>query len=53
MKVLLILFLIGLALVEFFYHYWANLQSAPLAEVAPQENSAGVHRPPEQNHHSH
>ncbi len=53
MRVLLILFLVGLALVEYFYHYAANLQSASLANVTPQEKSEGVRHPPRQDHQGH
>jgi hypothetical protein len=53
MRVLLILFLVGLALVEYFYHYSANLESAPLAEVTSQEKSPGLRQPPQTDHHGH
>jgi len=53
MRVLLILFLIGLALVEFFYHYSANVQSESLADVTAQEKSEEVRHPPRQDHHGH
>jgi len=53
MKVLLIVFLLGLALVEYFYHYAANVQSASSADVTPQEKSEGVRHPPRQDHQGH
>jgi len=51
MRVLLVLFLVGLALVEFFYHYAANLQSA--SSATPQAESEGVRHPPRQDHQGH
>ena len=42
-----------LALVEYFYHYAANVQSASLANVAPQEKSEGMRLPPRQDHQGH
>jgi hypothetical protein len=53
MRVLLVLFLLGLALVEYFYHYSANLESAPLAGVTPQEKSPGLRQPPRADHQGH
>ena len=53
MRVLLVLFLVGLALVEYLYHYSANVQSAVSADVTPRESSSGVRLPPRQDHHGH
>lgn len=53
MRVLLVLLLAALALVEYFYHYAANLQSVSSADGTQQEKPAGMRRPPDQDHHSH
>jgi len=53
MRILLILFLAGLALLEYFYHYSAIMQSASVADVTPQENPEGVRHPPRQDHQGH
>jgi len=53
MRVLLILFLLCLVLLEYFYHYATNVQSASSADVTPQEKSEGVRHPPRQDHQGH
>jgi hypothetical protein len=53
MRVLLVLFLICLALLEYFYQFSAHMQSGSPADIASHEKSEGVRLPPRQDHQGH